>query len=436
MWFTGAKASACEPPPNGDREIILDSKSLNNVKCEIERVFDFWKKRYPCGQPSDIDIHNIINTLSPNFHILPTCRDKFSATEQQFIKLTQQQIEILDSLEEQEEAVICGSAGTGKTLVALEKARRLAEKGENILFLCFNSALKNFLKKNNTNESISFETFHTLAAKHIKHGNTSYDETARKFLTRLAENDSPLGYDSIIIDEGQDLENEWIKCIKTKFTSNFYIFYDHLQNVFRGEIPRVILESSCKLTLKKNCRNTFEIAHTAYVAINAPVVLPSNHPKGSKPKLFEYADSQELKGKVANALDAHLSAGGLNPNDIVILTVETEKTSAIGKYFIEEYYKLLDKNNGDTTLFTTARKFKGLEANIIYLVDVNLDKAEDREWAKRFYIGCSRAKHELHIFFTQINESSLTKAIKAFGGADNTVPSKESLAELLHAEWA
>ena len=52
---------------------------------------------------------------------------------------------ILNFLEEQKTAVINGAAGTGKTLVAIEKAKRHACKGEKVLFLRYNNLLKTHL---------------------------------------------------------------------------------------------------------------------------------------------------------------------------------------------------------------------------------------------------------------------------------------------------
>ena len=56
--------------------------------------------------------------------------------------IKKEQIALLNYLEEQDNAVINGLAGTGKTVMAVEKARRHAEKDESVLFLCYNFYLK------------------------------------------------------------------------------------------------------------------------------------------------------------------------------------------------------------------------------------------------------------------------------------------------------
>ena len=50
---------------------------------------------------------------------------------------------------------------------------------------------------------------------------------------------------------------------------------------------------------------------------------------------------------------------------------------------------------GQNIPFTTCRKFKGLEADKIILVDVNKNSIVDNN--KLFYVGSSRARFELNI---------------------------------------
>ena len=56
------------------------------------------------------------------------------------------------------------------------------------------------------------------------------------------------------------------------------------------------------------------------------------------------------------------------------------------------------RGNGNV-LFTTARKFKGLESDVIIIVDEDADTFADPEDKRLFYVGASRAKHYLDIVF-------------------------------------
>ena len=60
---------------------------------------------------------------------------------EQMNQLLREQYKLLDFLEDQDTAVINGAAGTGKTMLAIEKARRHSIEGEKVLFLCYNRML-------------------------------------------------------------------------------------------------------------------------------------------------------------------------------------------------------------------------------------------------------------------------------------------------------
>ena len=94
-------------------------------------------------------------------------------------------------------------------------------------------------------------------------------------------------------------------------------------------------------------------------------------------------------------------AEGFSPNDIVILTLKTEQTSvmeginAIDNYVVSNNPN--DQSKQQTIVFTTARKFKGLESKIVLLVDFNKENITDEIGKNLFYVAASRAKNRLDI---------------------------------------
>jgi len=60
--------------------------------------------------------------------------------------------------------------------------------------------------------------------------------------------------------------------------------------------------------------------------------------------------------------------------------------------------------SGDNILFTTARKFKGLEADVVFLVDIDSNQFSDDESRRVFYVAASRAKSFLEIVPTLSEE--------------------------------
>ena len=79
-------------------------------------------------QQKDVDL--LVSIISPNFNLFPSLSNE--ADDQNFVfkRLTSEQETLLDYLEEQDNAAIQGGGGTGKTVLAIEKARRLSKNAK------------------------------------------------------------------------------------------------------------------------------------------------------------------------------------------------------------------------------------------------------------------------------------------------------------------
>ena len=88
---------------------------------------------------------------------------------------------------------------------------------------------------------------------------------------------------------------------------------------------------------------------------------------------------------------------GLDPSDVVILTAKTIESSWID---LEKKYagqELSCEGAAGKILFTTIRKFKGLEAEAILIVDAKMSALKNPENRRLLYTGSSRAKNLLNI---------------------------------------
>ena len=132
-----------------------------------------------------------------------------------FHKLLKEQSAVLNFLDEQRTAVINGAAGTGKTLVAVEKAKRHARRGEKVLFLCFNSQLKDYLSENFADENIEYSTIAGFACRLCHTPKPDYDALERLLMTMWENKSFP--YRHVIVDEGQDFGSDDIaEVLETK----------------------------------------------------------------------------------------------------------------------------------------------------------------------------------------------------------------------------
>ena len=179
-----------------------------------------------------------------------------------FHRLLKEQANILNFLEDQKVAVINGAAGTGKTMIAAEKARRHALNGEKVLFLCYNARLKDYLARNYGHENIDYLTIAGLACKLCRTSQPDYEKLQNKLDDLYFTGEFP--YRHIVVDEGQDFgfddieEGKILEGLRllVEDKGTFYVFYDRMQLVQGRKVPAFIEDSDCRLTLYKNCRNT------------------------------------------------------------------------------------------------------------------------------------------------------------------------------------
>ena len=111
-------------------------------------------------------------------------------------------------------------------------------------------------------------------------------------------------------------------------------------------------------------------------------------------------------------------------DDIQIVSCAAAGNSIFREYVSRDKYKLSNM----TVPFATARKFKGLEAEHVILVDVNKELLDDESML--FYVGSSRAKLQLSVIAV-MNEDDCTEVVKAFGSVVKKRDPKETLAKLL-----
>jgi hypothetical protein len=110
---------------------------------------------------------------------------------------------------------------------------------------------------------------------------------------------------------------------------------------------------------------------------------------GDRPAFWFCYGYEETLQQLKRTLGALLA---LNYEDIVILTCATESTSIIKDDIVRKHFEI----KGHKIPFTTCRKFKGLEADAIVIVDVGFRVLEG-EKGNLFYVGASRAKFELGV---------------------------------------
>ena len=196
-------------------------------------------------------------------------RYAYSTLGQTVEELTRDQYRVLELLRHFKRALISGTAGSGKTLLAAEKAMRSAAAGHSTLFCCHNPELASWvaaLTDGTRVEVVPFEHLVRTVGKSRsvlpRHEWSAYSQPTTDELDRAFDAivDGNFCYDAVIVDEGQDFAGEWwlvIEALLAADDSQFYIFYDDQQALLTRKVAYPI--NSPPLDLSRNCRNAGQI---------------------------------------------------------------------------------------------------------------------------------------------------------------------------------
>ena len=182
--------------------------------------------------------------LARSFKIRTPLGVELDREDERLIELTERQFLLLNVLAMRRRVLIAGCAGSGKTMLAIEKARRLYDQGFNVLLTCFNAALAEELARKLP--EISVLHFHGLCkelaeqagfAIQAAKSEQEYNEAVLPDMLMKAVDETGPMFDAIIVDEGQDFkETYWIALasLLNEKEGIFYVFYDDNQNLYGG----------------------------------------------------------------------------------------------------------------------------------------------------------------------------------------------------------
>ena len=409
-------------------EVVYDKKWASaGFAAYLDAVYDYWEKlvlqRHGAVKQrlTEADIKNAQNLLCADFYAVPSMSLELQAAEQHIHKLTEEQKEILHFMDYNSRVIVLGAAGTGKSVLALQLARKYAAKNKKVLYLCYNSNMAKYANASLTDhQNIKVSTFHALLMK-LMNDNTLYDmsvpDISRRFFEQGLENVEK--YSVIIIDEGQDLLNFDAFSVINELLEGglsegiWSIFYDPNQNIFspdedRDTTLKMLQDNYHAVTLPLliNCRNTKPIAtRTAVVSCTKPAEVLKV--EGPRVVTRSYSDNKDFLKLFTKELASLINSEGYSSEDIVILSrykMENSqlsgKTEICNRTIVER--KDVDKLPNNCLSYYTVQSFKGLERNIVFYIDVDgFSSVRDKRYN---YIAMSRALLRLYVFYDKSKE--------------------------------
>ena len=409
--------------PNIPNTIVLYRQDLENIFQKIKDALHTKKQ----NNKSIVDVlgppivKQIDSIIKPSFVINPSFLTKIEDEEKE-MQLTDSQIAILKILRYQKKVFIEGCAGTGKTLMAIQRAKEFVKDNKKVLILTHSRTLPiNIRKKYFNNERIenllitsAFQFTANLAR--IKNFNSreildnyseeklfseGYADVLMQLLDKKINNEEK--FDALIIDEGQRFSDEWWLAIDNlkKDDGVLYVFYDPNQTLKNNKTSDFLTEENANVyPLDINFRNTkniFNLSKKLYKGFEIESAGPDGRPVEWIP--VNTVDSQNKK--IAFTLQRLINEGILMKDIAIINFGSIGEKNGLQKKLKELGVQIpLDglepRNRGDHISYDSVARYQGLEYKIVIFTNF-FTKEVNEETLNDLYIGLTRSINHLII---------------------------------------
>jgi len=327
--------------------------------------------------------------------------------------------------------LIIGGPGTGKSVVALLRVKKIISNKSGYQFLVYNKLLKR-ASEQLMNGSFNIESWNRWFSKmyydltqqelpkkpsnNSKWKKTDWEQVGDNLT--LVETDS-LDKQYLVIDEGQDMPQDFYQVLTNLGFENFFVVADQNQQIIEGEhsnrvqiMDSLNIDEEDVIELKSNYRNYLAVAKLArHFYTGNPASPPPDLPvkrslSAIRPILFEYTDRQFQK--IINRI---LKNTDRNPNKLTGIITPNNRVRK--RYFNALMRTEIELENNKPNIATycyggdsdidfskggimviNAQSCKGLEFDIVFLADINkfiMNQQHIDMMKRRFYVIIARA---------------------------------------------
>jgi len=392
-----------ETPPNlgadGPREIFC-------CRDDLPKIASWIRERLSGGSEDDLGADGIRafeELLASPFLLRVPLGHYLDDDEQAIAALTPQQYHILDSVGHLNRVAAGGGAGTGKTIVAMEDATRLASRKLKTALICHSEPLAMHLRERMSKAAPDVSVWSLIGfcveltrCAGVPYTSASGIEKGIEALLEAVRLQPSLRFDAIIVDEAQDFRTHWWVAIEDVLNDSqaswLHAYFDTNQSIYGDLAKELASFRIVPIHLTRNLRNTRWIHETASRFYKG-IPITADGPEGMKVEWVQCRADQIAARTTDAAL--RLIREKVSPEDIVILAVEHRMLADI-------------RNRSgfpEGVSVSLISDFKGLERKAVILA-ASRELADEAELA---YVSLSRPRTQLVV----VGESHMVSWLRA-----------------------
>ncbi|WP_285240854.1 hypothetical protein [Pseudarthrobacter sp. MEB009] len=369
--------------------------NVARMKKVLENARDFAissMHRKPRGQ----SYARLTKLLRPDFDRVLSLQARSAILEDSYVKLAESQYNFLVAAERNKRIICEGGAGTGKTLLAAESARRLCEGGASVLLTCRSPRVAELLNDILSEIRVTVRPFDQIPEGQL--------------------------FDAVVVDEGQDLLNvEDLFRIEGILRGGldkgcWRIFADpnnqaHVDGSFSLTLYEELKDMATIIELNNNCRNTANIILQTQLLTGADLGSPLAG-KGPQVVVRQY-ENRETGAAALERYLSELSHEGVRWDEIAVVSLaddtEDSLVSLTSQFRRQQLRPVRPGTNLVSGSIWTAAAIKGLEAPHVCVTDFDPDNSQIL--MQRLYVAMTRPRVSLAIFMSDSGMSLLQSII-------------------------
>lgn len=322
---------------------------------------------------------------------------------------------------------VTGTAGSGKTQLALAEYRATLEAGKRPMYVCFNRPLADHFNRIAPHGGLVC-TYHQLCDQRVRHAGETPDFKAPDAFDRLQKRaaELPIGaaflFDTIIVDEGQDISDKWRDFIFRHARADARILWleDPLQNLYGR--PPTPLPGFVSLKANSNYRSPRPIVDLLRRLLPGELDIEAASPiAADEIEFLTYTDTQGMYARVKEAIRTCYAAG-FKKHDLAIVSYHGREQShltsldRLGQTSLRHFtgeYDLFGQpvyTEGDVLLESVYR-FKGQAAPAVIFTEIDFEVLDDKA-IRKLFVGATRSSMKLMLV---IHERAATQLLKKLG---------------------
>ncbi|MEU8179737.1 NERD domain-containing protein [Micromonospora sp. NPDC049047] len=369
--------------------------------------------------PSGDVVESLVAALRPRFELGAGSADLRRERDAQLSAFLEEQYQALDAMEDNPRVLFTGPAGSGKTFLALEAARREAASGAAGWLLCFNRTLGTYLsQRSSAAPRLDTGAFHA-ALLRLTGQQPPTDAGADFWQVQLVDAaierllDGDLTRDYLVVDEAQDLcTPAYLDVLDLMVEGGLaggrcLMFGDFERQSLYGLLDGrqelgTRIPGLPTFTLTANCRNLPRIGSAVEVLTGMePGYKRFRRPDdGMQPRYYWYSDPQEQRHLLVQAV-RELRDEGFRLDEIAILSTRRVRSAAAQCQdpWLRPLLTQTEATMPGRVRYSTVHAFKGLEAPAVIVTD--LDRPATPAFEALLYVGLTRPTDRLSVLATR-----------------------------------